>query len=138
MTLVLDSSVTLSWCFEDERTEASQAVLRRVANEGALVPTLWRFEVANGLQMGVRRKRIDMKKRDLLLTNLAELEVVVDTECDAQAWLASIQLADRHALTAYDAVYLELAQRRRLELATLDLALIKAGRAELVPVIGNS
>jgi predicted nucleic acid-binding protein len=136
VSLVLDSSVTLSWCFKDERTEATQAVLHRVAEEGALVPTLWRFEVANGLQMGVRRKRIDRERRDLLLANLAGIEIAVDPDCDAQAWSASVRLADRHGLTLYDAVYLELAQRQRLELATLDSALLDAARTERVPVVG--
>ncbi len=137
MSLVLDSSMTLSWCFKDERTDASQAVLRRVAEDGAVVPALWRFEVANGLQMGLRRRRIDAKNRDLLLANLAGLDVAVDPESDVQAWSATVKLADRHSLSVYDAVYLELAQRRRLELATLDRQLTDAARVELVPVIGS-
>lgn len=137
MSLVLDSSITLSWYFEDERTEASHAVLRQVVEEGAVVPVLWRFEVANGLQMAVRRKRIDAAYRDRALANLAALEVAADPESEVYAWSASVELAERHALTVYDAVYLELAQRRRLTLATLDAALMKAGHAELVPIAGN-
>ena len=39
------------------------------------------------------------------------------------------QLAAAHELTPYDAVYLELARRRKLPLATLDAALIKTARA---------
>ena len=136
MTLVVDSSIALAWCFKDERTPASQAVLHRVTDEGAIVPSLWRFEVANGLTAGIRRKRIDPKRRDALLLNLAKLDIAVDAECDVQAWSASVSLADRHLLTVYDSTYLELAQRRRLELATLDMALIAAAHAEHVPVIG--
>ena len=47
-------------------------------------------------------------------------------------------LADRHRLTIYDASYLELAQRRRVELATLDAALARAAHAEAVPVVWNA
>ena len=58
MSLVLDSSMTLAWYFEDEQTPAAMEVLRQVAATGAVVPSLWRLEVANGLQMALKRKRI--------------------------------------------------------------------------------
>ncbi len=38
-------------------------------------------------------------------------------------------------LTPYDAVYFELARRRKLPLATLDAALVKAARAAKLPLI---
>lgn len=136
MSLVLDGSITLSWYFEDELASASQAVLDQVVREGALVPALWRYEVANGLQIGVRRKRIDPDFRDRALANLAALSIDIDEESDEYAWSASVKLAQRHALTVYDAAYLELAQRRRRTLATLDTALIKAAGVELVSVVG--
>lgn len=138
MSLVLDCSVTLSWYFEDERTEASRAVLDQVVEEGAIVPPLWRFEVANGLQMAVRRRRIDGSFRDETLADLAELDILSDPDSDGQAWSSTLRLADRHRLTVYDAAYLELAQRRRLPLATLDLALSRAAVAELITVLGTS
>jgi predicted nucleic acid-binding protein len=59
MTVVIDSSVTLSWFFADERSAAADAVLDQVAESGAVVPSLRRLEVANALQMSVRRKRVD-------------------------------------------------------------------------------
>ena len=138
MSLVLDGSITLAWCFQNEQTEASRAVLRKVIEDGAIVPPIWRFEVANGLQMGVRRKRIDSAFRNETLADLARLNIIVDPDCDSQAWSASVQLADQYALTVYDAAYLELAQRRRMPLASLDVALRKAGRAERVPLIGQA
>jgi predicted nucleic acid-binding protein len=64
MTLVLDSSVALAWHFEDEQTEAGRAALFEVAEADAVVPGLWRYEIANGLQMAVRRGRIDAALRD--------------------------------------------------------------------------
>ena len=136
MSVVIDSSITLSWYFEDEITEESDAVLSRIGDEGAVVPSLWRFEVANGLQVAAKRKRISAAFRDQVLARLSELDIVADPESDVHAWSAGVRLAERHGLTVYDAAYLELAQRRRLSLATLDTALIRAGRAELVPVIG--
>ena len=68
MSLVIDSSMTLAWYFEDEQTAASIAVLNRVAEAGAVVPALWRLEVLNGLQVAVRRGRINIAYRDASLT----------------------------------------------------------------------
>ena len=137
MTVVIDSSVTLAWHFEDEITAASDDVLHRVGDEGAVVPTLWRFEVGNGLQMGIRRKRISAAFRDQVFARLSRLNIVTDGECDAYAWSAGVRLSERHNLTLYDAVYLELAQRRRVELATLDVALARAAAAEGISIIGR-
>lgn len=126
MSLVLDTSVTLSWHFEDERTPATEAVLAQVVERGAVVPSLWRLEVANGLQSALRRRRITAAYRDATLRDLALLDIAIDPETDAEAWKASLGLADRFGLTLYDAAYLELAVRRRLPLASLDRPLRSA------------
>jgi predicted nucleic acid-binding protein len=129
VSVVIDSSVTLAWLFEDERSAAADAVLRQVTESGAVAPSLWRLEVANALQMAVRRKRIDAAFRDASLADLRALVVAIDPETDHQAWATTLHLAERYRLTLYDAAYLELAQRRGLPLATLDLELRAAGRA---------
>ena len=129
MSLVLDSSVTLSWFFEDERTGATASVLEQVIEHGAVVPAIWRLEVANALQSGLRRGRIDAAFRDATLSDLGQFDIVGDPETDSHAWVETLQLADRFRLTLYDAAYLELAQRRRLPLATLDNDLRAAGKA---------
>lgn len=129
MILVLDCSVALSWCFEDERTPATVAVLEQVAEQGAVVPAIWRLEVANGLQSALRRGRIDAGYRDASISDLALLEIVTDPETDAHAWAATLQLSERFRLTAYDAAYLELARRRNLPLASLDQELRAAAHA---------
>ena len=128
MSLVIDSSVTLSWFFEDERTAASDTVLRQVAESGATVPSLWRLEVANALHMAVRRKRIKAAFRDATLADLRTLDIAVDAETDRQAWATTLHLAERFRLTLYDAAYLELAQRLGSPLATLDKELRVASR----------
>ena len=100
-----------------------------MAETGALVPALWRLEVANALQMGVRRRRIDAAFRDASLNDLALLAIEVDADTDTYAWSTTLWLAQQFGLTVYDAAYLELAQRRRLPLATLDESLHTAARA---------
>ena len=135
MSLVLDSSMTLAWLFEDEYSQQADAALHQVMETSAIVPSLWRLEVANALQMAIRRNRIDTAFRDASLIDLAALAIVVDTETDSQAWRTTLHLADRCGLTLYDAAYLELAQRFELPLATLDQALCEAADVVNVPIL---
>jgi predicted nucleic acid-binding protein len=50
--------------------------------------------------------------------------------------LGAVELADRHRLTVYDALYLELALDIDAELATLDRALAEAAESEGLAVTG--
>lgn len=136
MSIALDSSATLAFCFEDERTPAVAAIFARVAEEGAVAPSLWRYEIANALLVAQRRQRIAPDFRRGIFDRLDEMRIDIDEECDLIAWSTTVHLADLHGLTVYDAAYLELAQRRRLPLATLDAALARAARAAGVEVVG--
>ena len=136
MSLVLDSSVTLAWIYVEETSAEVDRVLQLVTGDRAWVPSLWRLEVANILEMGVRRKRHDAAFRDATLADLALLPIAVDPETETHAWGATLRLAGRHRLTLYDAAYLELAKRRGLALATLDAELRAAAKAEKVPLLG--
>ena len=128
MSLVLDGSTTVAWIYQDEISDATGRILALVTESGAWVPSIWRLEVANGLQTGIRRGRIDTTYRDAALSDLALLDIAVDPDTDRCAWTSTLRLADRFRLTLYDAAYLELAQRRSLPLASLDLALCEAAR----------
>lgn len=136
MSLILDSSVTIGWIYRAETTEAISNVFAKVIELGAWVPALWRLEVANVLEMGVRKGRADAAFRDATLADLARLPITIDPETDRQAWGATAKLAARHRLTLYDAAYLELARRRCLPLATLNLELRAAATAEDVLLLG--
>jgi predicted nucleic acid-binding protein len=136
MSLVLDSSVTLAWVYADETTEAVTEVFELLSQGSGWVTGLWRLEVANVLEMDVRRHRHNAEFRDKTLADLALLPVHVDPETDRQAWGATARLAARRDLTLYDAAYLELALRRGLPLATLDRDLRAAAKAERVQLVG--
>ena len=136
MSLVLDSSVTLAWVYSDETSMGVTHVLQLVNSNGAWVPSLWRLEVANILEMGVRRGRHDTAFRDATLADLSLLPVSIDQETEKHAWGATLHLAERHRLTLYDAAYLELAQRRSLPLASLDAELRAAAKREDVALLG--
>ncbi|HET6607150.1 MAG TPA: type II toxin-antitoxin system VapC family toxin [Rhodopila sp.] len=136
MSVVIDASLTLTWYFDDETTPATEAVLDRVSEAGAVVPGLWRLEVANAFQSALRRKRIPRDYRDQSLTELTQLPITIDADTDTYAWTTTLRLAERFGLTIYDAAYLELAQRCRLPLATLDKELRKAAAGLDIALLG--
>ena len=138
MSFVVDNSVALAWCFEDEQTEAIMALLDRVAEDGAVAPQLWPIEALNGLLTAERRGRIDVATRRRLAGFLRQLPIAIDDETAGQIWTATAELVERNGLTAYDAAYLELAQRQGLPLATSDAALVAAARATGVTLLETS
>jgi len=133
VAFVVDASVVVAWALQEIHAVATLA-LARLENDRAIVPTLWWFEVRNGLVVNERRGRIHELRTSEFLQELARIAVVADTApVEAQV----LGLARRHWLTVYDAAYLELAVRRSLPLATLDVPLAQAARAEAVQLIGE-
>lgn len=126
--LVLDCSIAVAWCFADEAAPATDLILDRVREGGAVVPSLWRLEVANVLLMATRRQRIPAGTALAMLDHLAALPIEEDRSTWAQAWARTTTLAQSEGLTVYDAAYLELSTRLGLPLATKDKALAAAGR----------
>ena len=136
MSLVLDCSVVAAWVFADETTEAVKQVFEQLCDSAGWVPSLWRLEVGNVLEMSVRRGRCDRAFLAATLTDLEQLPIKEDSETYVRAWGDTLGLASRHKLTTYDAAYLELAIRRGLPLATLDNELRIAAKLESVPLLG--
>ena len=137
MSLVLDSSATLAWIYSDETTDPIRRLFDAVADDGAVVPALWRLEIANSLTVAVRRGRIDANFRRAVLSDLALLDITTDDHTDVHAWGETLSVADRFHLTVYDVAYLELAQRRNLPLATLDRELRVAAKSLGLHLMGT-
>lgn len=127
--------MTFAWLFNSARTETTDAALRRVVAEGAIVPSLWRLDVANILRNAVRRGRCDETYVDRSLARLSRLAITVDGETDDHAWGATRTLAREHDLTLHDATYLELAVRLRRPLASCDVALVAAAARAGVDIL---
>ncbi|MFN9847017.1 MAG: type II toxin-antitoxin system VapC family toxin [Alphaproteobacteria bacterium] len=117
---VLDRSVTMSWCFQDEARPETDALLVHLRDEGAIVPPLWFWEVGNVLAAALRRGRTAAISVEGLLEVLAALPITADPDAAGQAWGATLRLARAEGLTVYDAAYLELAIRKGAGLATTD------------------
>lgn len=132
--LVIDSSISIAWCFPDEQDDYSQAVLAALASTQAFVPYLWHLEVANTLLVGERRKRSTQANTVTWLGYLSSLPISADLETNNHAFGNTLNLARAYNLSAYDASYLELALRLCLPLATLDDKLKVAAAAVGVPL----
>lgn len=133
MPFVLDASTALAWCFEDEASDATDAVLDRLTDDHAVVPSLWELEVANVLLVGERRGRLTEAQASRFVSLLASLPINVDV---APADMATLLATGRqHGLTSYDAGYLLLAERDGLALATLDVKLRAAAGDAGVPLL---
>ncbi|MHB1934956.1 MAG: type II toxin-antitoxin system VapC family toxin [Acidobacteriaceae bacterium] len=137
MSLILDTSATMACVYAGETGRPICEVFDQVMESSAWVPSHWRLEIANVLEMGVRRGRHNAAFREMTLADLALLPIQVDPDTNDRAWGATVGLAERHRLTVYDAAYLELALRRGLPLATLDRELRVAAKAENVTLLGE-
>jgi predicted nucleic acid-binding protein len=135
VTFVVDASVSLAWCFVDESTPGTQALLDRAVDEGTVVPSIWPFEMANILALALRRGRIDAVDLGAAITSLGRLEITVDVTATQRALSEILDLAAREKLTSYDAAYLDLAMREGLPLATRDSKLAAAARRASVEVL---
>jgi predicted nucleic acid-binding protein len=121
---VIDTSVAMAWCFEDETTDATDAVLDKLRTDQATVPAVWPLEIANVLLVAERRARLSEAQASRFLELLAQLPIDVD---DSPTDMAGIVAAGRrHSLSSYDASYLVLAERLGTSLATLDRRLAAA------------
>lgn len=134
MSFVLDCSVAMSWVFPDEATEDTDQLRESLVAGRAFVPALWPIEVANVLLVATRRRRIDRDEWPRITRNLGALPIVIDSVSTSRIWDEVLDVASAHRLSAYDAMYLELAIRMQLPLATLDRALAAAGRVAGVEV----
>lgn len=129
---VLDASTVLAWLLKDARAADAEALVRRSMRDGAAAPRLMLLEVPNGLRNRLRRGQITHAERDRMLEDF--LGLLIEWDDDVDAW-ALTRLSDVHDLTIYDAAYLDVANRLRLPLATLDQRLARAAEAAGVKVV---
>jgi predicted nucleic acid-binding protein len=137
MPLVLDASMTMSWCFSNEITAYSQSVLATLTGSYAEVPALWLVEVTSVLAINERKKRITSLGSEEFLQTLAGLDIRIEPASQPIDGLAVLSLTRQYGLTAYDAAYLELARRKGLPLATFDKDLIAAAPHEGVSLMSH-
>jgi predicted nucleic acid-binding protein len=131
MSVVVDASLAGAWLLPDENSEQAEDVLEAVirGEEEMIVPDLWIYEMAYLLLSAHRRARITesqvLQAQDLL-------ESIPRTTYDHHALLTQnrlVRLSVRFGLSAYDAAYLELADRVQCPLRTGDRSLHAAAKS---------
>ncbi|BAC88573.1 type II toxin-antitoxin system VapC family toxin [Gloeobacter violaceus] len=135
-TFVLDVSVALAWCFHDEATSASWAVLDRLETEEAAVPSLWHLETGNILALAERKRRITAARLAEFVALIDTLAITVDEQTPYRVLSDILALARNERLTTYDAAYLELAMRLGVPLATKDAELRQTAAKLGVELLG--
>jgi predicted nucleic acid-binding protein len=130
---VVDNSVVMSWCFEDEGNSYAEAVLESLESVQAFVPAIWPLEVGNVLLVAERKKCLSQAAVVRFLALLGGLPIIVEQETPERMLKEIVSLAREHGLSTYDASYLDLAMRFDLPLATLDASLVKAAKKCEVP-----
>lgn len=132
---VIDCSVAVTWCFDDEATPASDGLLERLGEEAAAAPGIWPLEIGNVLAMAERRGRIDAAQIAEFLGLVRDLPVAIDEETPQRALDEVLALARSEGLTTCDASYLELAMRLGVPLATQDKQLRQVAEKLGTPVL---
>lgn len=124
--VALDCSAALALFLDDETPDLAGALLDALPEHEFWIPALWRSEFANALLVAQRKRRLVPAAARRILAQAERLPLRIDGEPPSLTRL--FEIASMNELTAYDASYLELAQRRSLQLATLDKALARAAQ----------
>ena len=135
---VLDCSMTMAWAFRDETTPGTLDALELTARETCVAPGVWPLEICNAVLTAQRRGRFTSEDVPQFLALVGGLRVSVEESSLQHTFDDVLPLAMHHALSIYDAAYLELALRNKARLATLDAGLARAARAAGVEVIGEA
>ncbi len=129
--VVVDASVSGAWVLPDESSQAAERLLEKiVAGELELsVPDLWSYELTNLLLAAFRRRRIDEETVWEAHRLIGEIPVRAFDQDSVLARRRTTRLALRFDLSAYDAAYLELADRLQCPLRSFDRRLSQAARS---------
>ena len=128
MAVVVDASMALAWLIDDEQSDAAESIRVELIRDGGLAPGSWPLEVATGLLVAERRRRIHPERSASVLVELRTMPIRVANAPGDAVVDATLAVARHYKLTVYDAAYLELAIRERATLATLDDDLREAAR----------
>ena len=134
-SFVVDNSVVMSWCFEDETNQYADAVLDYLSEATALVPSVWPLEVMNVLLIAERKKRLGEADSVRFITLLSQLPIIVEHERSERIMKDLLAFARSNSLSSYDASYLDLSMRKGIPIATLDNRLIAAAKKTDVPIL---
>ena len=120
-TFVVDASAGIQLFIPEEHTQDVQALFEQSLtspDDSLYVPDLFFIECANILWKKVRRGEYP---EAAAMENLADLNALeLPSTPTAELMERALELACRYGVTAYDACYIALAERREVPLLTAD------------------
>jgi len=140
MSFVLDASVALLWLVPETNlagVDYAAVTLKALKQSQAVVPSLFALEAANVVAKVESKGVVTEADSQRFIALIGRLNLVTNPATATHALGDTLNLARRYKLSAYDAAYLELAQRTGLPLATLDANLAKAATTAGVPIFGT-
>ena len=119
--VVIDSSVALKWWLDDEEfIDKARSLLDDIVDEKIeiVVPELWFYEIANGINTAAKRERIS---NDMALDFLEELQSLNPTIVSVVPLISkAYKEAVKYTCAIYDIVYMIIAESESISLITAD------------------
>jgi len=126
--IVLDSSIAVGLCFEDQIDATVLLTIEALRGCAAVVSPLWHSQIAEILLATEHRRRISAQDTQQFLDLLKTIQPEIDAEASAHLWDKTLMLAREHGINHSAACTLEIAQRRHAAIATRDRELQRAAR----------
>ena len=104
MSMILDNSVSMAWCFEDEESPYSEAALESLSAGQAHVPAIWPLEVLNTLLAAERRHRISAAKSLAFVRLLARMPIHIAGDVREPTQSRTLEIGRALNLSAYDTI----------------------------------
>ena len=136
MTYVYDSSFVVAIIMPDENSHKIDNI-HNALNEDDIVyiPQLFWYEVANIFRNLIRRKRFSVEEVSYFFPMFSFVDFTTDYETSINYSKKIWDLGNIYNISAYDAAYLELAERKKAVLCTLDENLKNTAKKHGVEVI---
>ncbi|MFO1220103.1 MAG: type II toxin-antitoxin system VapC family toxin [Burkholderiaceae bacterium] len=135
MPFVLDNSVTCGWFLDNQASDYTEAIARRLEVDQAVVPVLWELELTNVLRTACLKRQLSAQAAQEVLDRIGSLPIGVDRQSVRPGEILALAL--RFGLSSYDAAYLELALRLQIPVATVDGPLRDAAQASGAGVVAG-
>ncbi len=134
-SVVIDANVVLHSLLHQGR--GSEKLDPLLEKSDLVAPWLWRLEVANAVLVHTRRKLLTEVEAIRILRLIDETPVEIVPEPAERTASSLAEIGKTYHLTAYDAVYLDLADRLGLPLFTRDEKLRDAAKKAGVKLFGE-
>jgi predicted nucleic acid-binding protein len=133
--MVVDASVMIAWMINEPDFTLSDDIYHLLASNTINVPAHWPVEIANALNVNMRRGRIPTDELEALDQRLRLLNITIGSSPTVEDIMGMTKFASEHRLTVYDAAYVMLAQDLELALVTLDAEMREVAQRLRIPLL---